>query len=193
MEKVIQKILDEAKEKVGGIEERAKEEADGILAEAKGKVSGIEGNAKKEAEERGRTEKERHLALARVEVRNSLLSVKRRLSEEVFEKALESLTHEKGYRGWMSSLLLQGVETGDEEVIVGNRETEMDQDFLLEVNEMIQKDGKKGNLRFSPERREIMGGFILRRERVETHASLEALFEGVRDELEVEVAKILFQ
>ena len=192
MEQVIQKIMEDARKKVEEIENQSKEEVERIFAGAMDRVSEIEGRAKTEAEVRGRAEKERLLALAKVEMRKSLLSLKQKLSEEVFEKALESLVSKKGYQDWMMDLFQHAVEKGDEEVLIGNGERVMNEEFIRNVNEKIQQNGRIGKLRLATERREIKGGFILRRKRVEINVSLDTLLDLKRDELEVEVGKILF-
>ena len=193
MEKVIQKILDEAMGRVGGIGERVREDALKLLEDAKNEVSRVEENAKKSAYLQGRVEKEKILALFRVEIRKEKLIFKRKLSDEVFEKALETLASETDYKDWMLNLFQQVIESGDEEVIFGIKEKTMDKSFIKELNNKIRKNGKVGNLRFSSERKEISGGFILKSGRVEINASLEALLRNIRDELEVEVGKILFR
>lgn len=193
MEKVIQKILEEARGKAEEIEKKAMQEAEKILLSAKKRVFEIEETARREAEALGKREKERLLALARVEMRRSALEKKRNLIEEVMEKALDPLLHEKDYEGWMMGLLVHSVEIGDEEVLLGKEENVIDRRTIQKVNERIKRNGKMGNLHLSTERGEFRGGFVLRRGRVEINATLDALLEGIRDELEVEISKILFQ
>ncbi len=53
--------------------------------------------------------------------------------------------------------------------------------------------GYKGNLRLSEQRQNLGGGFILRRGRIKNNVSLEILLAQARKELEIELAKELFE
>jgi len=83
------------------------------------------------------------------------------------------------------------VETGDEEVIIDNNETQIDQRFIEQVNRKLGP-GYKGNLRLSDERQNIGGGFILKRGKIKNNVSLQVLLTQARKELEIELAKELF-
>jgi V/A-type H+-transporting ATPase subunit E len=193
MEKVIEKILEEAKGMMLEIEARGIEESKNMLKETENKISEIEENAKSVAWEKAKVEKERLLALSRVENRKGKLLLKRKLCDEVFEEALKALSSGGDYKKWMMNLFHLAVESGEEEVLLGKNERVMDKAFLKEVNDKIRKNGKEGNLRLSPDRIEIQGGFILRKDRIEINVSLETLHGRVREELEIEVGRILFQ
>jgi len=96
------------------------------------------------------------------------------------------------YRKIMKKLMLEAVETGDEEVIIGKEEKRIDQDFIKQVNSELGH-GCKGDLRLSAEREDLGGGFILRRGKIKTNVSTEVLLAQARKELEIELAKELFK
>lgn len=190
-ERVSRKILEDASKKAGEIREGAQRKAGEIGERAKAEVKEIGEKSKADAQTAARDEKERLIALAKLELRKSLLRAKRRLVDEAFEGAVSQLNFlKKGeYQKLVKRLLLQAVETGDEEVIVSPEENRIDQRF---VNRVSKELGDRGGLKLSEEKRAMKGGFILRRGKVEVKATFESLVDGVRDELEMEVARLLF-
>lgn len=190
-EKVSKKILEDAAKRAAEIKEEGKRKAGEIDEGAVAEKKGIEEKSRTEATHAARAEKERLIALAKLELRKSLLAAKRHLVDDAFEKAVSRLSSlEKGdYEEFVKRLLLQAVDTGDEEVIVSPGEDRLDKRFLDKVNGELDE---KGGLKLSEERRETKGGFILKRGRIEVKATFDSLVDGVRDELEMEVAKILF-
>jgi len=190
---VVEKILSEARA-----------EADRILSEAKEKVAAEESSLKstladyrKESESlaaaAGEEKKSRMLANGRMELRKEELFVRQGLLDEVFEKAGEQVIalSDEAYCKLMESLLLQAVETGNEEVVVGKNESRLDRSFVKRVNRDLGP-GFKGNLQFAQDRADISGGFILRRGKVQTNVSVEVLVSQARQELEMELAATLF-
>jgi hypothetical protein len=91
----------------------------------------------------------------------------------------------------MTKLILEAVETGDEEVIVDKSETRIDQKFIKQINRRLGP-GYKGNLRLSDETDNLGAGFILRRGRIKHNVSIEVLLTQARKDLEIELAKELF-
>jgi len=91
----------------------------------------------------------------------------------------------------MEKLMLDAVETGDEQVVVDNNETVINQGFIKEVNKQLTKDGK-GNLKLSDKKQDIGGGFILKRQNISCNVSLDVLIGQAKENLEIEIAKELF-
>lgn len=193
-EDVVQKILSEAQA-----------EADRILSEAKEKVaideSSLESTLadyRKESETlaaaAGAEKKSRMLATARMELRKESLTCSQELLEEVFKKAEAQIVgmEDDGYCQLMESLMVKAVETGSEEVVVGNEESRIDNGFIKQINRKLGP-GFKGNLQLAQDRVDIGGGFILRRGKVQTNVSIEVLISQARQELEIELAASLFE
>ena len=87
------------------------------------------------------------------------------------------------------TMIKKAAASGQEEIIVSPEDREMFAGGLLE-----EINGKLGlNLRLSDESRDIQGGFILRAPGIEIHSSFEALIRMERDQIETEIADILFQ
>ena len=92
----------------------------------------------------------------------------------------------------MVRLIYEAVETGDEEVIIDHNETRIDQDFVNSINSQLASDGK-GRLKLSEQRQDLGAGFVLSRGKIKNNVSLKVLMDGARKELEVELAKQLFE
>jgi V/A-type H+-transporting ATPase subunit E len=195
-ERVIEKILADAKAEA---EKIAKEAGDKESAEQAGLAGQLQEYKKQTgilADRAAKDEKSHILAAARMEIAKEFLAEKRKILDEVFGGArqrLQTLPDEE-YRGFMGRLLLEAVETGDEEVIVGKDENRIDQQLVNQINQQLSSAGK-GNLKLSGERQSAPGGsgFILRRGKIKTNVSFDVLFARVRRELEIELAKELFE
>lgn len=195
-ERIIRRILDDANSKAVAIKTAAKEKSTAVENEAKQKAARkqeqILEKACKEAEE----QKRRIIGVAQLEARKELLAAKQELISEVFQKSLNQLVDmdERLYLATIRDLILKLVETGTETVLG----SAIDRDripagFWKEINETLVKQGKKGELKLSADTREIRGGFILQAEGVEINCSFESLLEMKRDQLEPEVAALLFK
>lgn len=195
-ERIIQRILDDANSKAEAIKAVAAEQYNTAENEARQKAARkqeqILEHARKEAEE----QKRRILGVAQLEARKDLLSAKQELISESFQKSLDQLVNmdDRSYLTVIRSMLLSLVETGTERVIcsAGDR-NRISESFLKEVNEALVKKGKKGNLTLAKEPRDIWGGFILEAEGAEINCSFDSLLKMKRDDLEPEVAAVLFK
>ena len=192
-EQVIEKILADAKAEADKIAQQAKEKE----ADEQAKLDEQLGEYRKQtqllAEKTGKDEKSHLLAAARMEIAKEYLAEKRKILDEVFEQArarVQDLPDEE-YCGLMKKLMLEAVETGDEEVIVDAQEGRIDTSFIDQVNGKLTLSGK-GNLRLAEQRQDLAGGFILRRGKIKTNVSLRVLLDQTRKELEIELAKDLF-
>jgi V/A-type H+-transporting ATPase subunit E len=194
----------EAEQVVGKILSEARAEAEKIISEAKSRAAAEQAKLESElakynketevlAAEAAEDKKERMLAMARMDVRKELGSAKVALVDEVFARAKERIQNlgDDEYRKLISDLILKAVETGDEEVIIGKDEKRIDDKFIKQINRQLGS-GFRGNLRLSGEKADISGGFILRRNNIQTNVSIEVMVDSMREELESEVVKDLF-
>lgn len=180
-----EKIINEAKTQAKEIEARYKSQADQILGS-------ILEKAKKAAEEK----KRRIISMAELENRKALLKVKQEIIDEVFEKAkkkLKALPDEQ-YRNLIADMLMRSTVTGNEEVIISESDRQrITPEFIQEINKKLKDIGKEGNLRISDVSRDMIGGFILKSKDVEINSTFDSLIKMEREELETEIAKILFE
>ncbi|MGI6037004.1 MAG: V-type ATP synthase subunit E [Limnochordia bacterium] len=193
--KLQERILAEAEGKAAeirqGAEAKAAQLKERATQEAEAAVAKIEARGHRQAEERSR----RIITMTNLDIRREILGAKQTAIEEVFALAMEKLASldEGKYMSFMEELLLQSVETGDEEIVVAEKDQErFSGNFLARVNEKLIQRGKKGQLRLAEETQPLLGGFILRGATVEVNNSFEALVAVQRDELEQMVAEVLF-
>ncbi len=146
--------------------------------------------AKKTAEEK----KSHLLAAARMDVAKEMLAEKRGVLDKVFSNAQTQMKNlpDEEYKNIMTTLMKQAVETGDEEIIVDTNETRIDHAFIKMVNRQLGP-GFKGNLRLAGDRQNLGAGFILRRGKINNNVSLNVLLSQAKKELEIELAKDLFE
>ncbi len=191
---VVEKILSDARAEA----EKVKKQAEGNEAAEQAKLGEQLDKYKKQtealAQKAGKDKKLHLLAAARMDIAKEYLAGKRKILDEVFAQARKRLQNlpDDDYRKLMTKLMLGAVETGDEEVIIDNNEARIDQAFIKQVNSKLSP-GQKGNLRLAEERLNLGGGFILRRGKIKNNVSLEVLLAQARKELEIELAKELFE
>ena len=192
-EQVVEKILADAKAEA----DKKKKEAEAKEAAEQAKLTEQLDEYKKQTEllakKAGEDEKSHILAAARMDIAKQYLAEKRKILGEVFEQArrqLQDLPDEE-YRALIKKLILDAVETGDEEVVIDTNEGRIDHEFIKEINRELGPD-YKSDLRLSDQRQDLGAGFILKRGKVKTNVSLEVLLDQARKELEIELAKELF-
>lgn len=188
---ILNRIRADADEAGRGILAEAKREADAVLARAREKAEAERTRLRARAKQRSDEERNRIVTLAKLSARRDLLSEKQGLIDRVFDETRKSIIAMPAdeYGRFIKGFLRRTVETGDEEVIVGEGERRIDQKLLDEVSREL---GKPGGLKLSSERRTIDGGFILRRGKTETNCALDTILRDARERLETDVAGILF-
>jgi V/A-type H+-transporting ATPase subunit E len=193
-QQVIEKILADAKAEAEKIKKQAKEKEAVEQAKLKEQLREFDKQTQAIAKKAGEDKKAHLLAAARMDIAKQLLAEKRKILDEVFAQArehLENLSDEQ-YCKLMAKLMLKAVESGDEEVVIDNEEKRIDQKFIKNINQQLAP-GRKGNLKLSEEKANLGRGFILKRGKIKNNVSIEVLFTQAREELEVELAKELFE
>lgn len=195
--------LDKIKEK---ILEDAKREADKIIKDAELEAQQISEQAEKTATEKRKTLDEKAqkdaqearrktLAMTELDMRKEQLAVKQKMIDLAFEKTFEKLQKLEGkeYENMILGMMEKAVETGQEDIILSsNDRKKFKPELLTALNNRLSKKGIKANLKISDESRRIKGGFILKRRGVEVNGSFETLIRTEREEIESKVAAILF-
>lgn len=191
---VVEKILADAKAEAEKIKSEAQEKEAAEQAKLNEQLQVYNKQTESLAEKAGKDKKAHLLAAARMDIAKQLLAEKRKILDEVFDQArqqLENLSDEQ-YCKLMTRLILEAVETGDEEVIIDKKEKRIDQKFIKNINQQLGP-GCKGNLKLSEERANLGRGFILKRGKIKNNVSIEVLLAQARKELEIELAKQLFE
>ena len=138
------------------------------------------------------TRKERILSSAELKVRNEKLLSKGKVIDEAFNMSVENLCqmNENDFRNFVkSSILSLNIEVDENIILNVNGKKAINEAFVKEINNEL-KD--KGNLKLSQSEGKFRGGFILEKNGIEINYTFEALVQSLREELEFEVANILF-
>ena len=120
-ERVVEKILSEARAKAEKINSQVRQELAGEDERFERELAEYRRQTDELAQKAAGDRKLRLLANARMELAKKYLSTKRELLDEVWAAAAEQLKNldDDQYHGLMSKLMLKAVQTGDEEVFVG--------------------------------------------------------------------------
>jgi V/A-type H+/Na+-transporting ATPase subunit E len=121
------------------------------------------------------------------------LSAKGETLDNVFKAALaklNALPQEKFLKFMKDSILSLDID-GDEEVIVDENNSAVTPKFIEEVNKALQAKGKIGQLKLSF-KKNLNGGYIIAKNGIGINNTFEALIKSSRDELEAELASVLF-
>ncbi|MCW6110372.1 V-type ATP synthase subunit E [Clostridium sporogenes] len=189
------KILEEAKVEKEEFIKEAKEDGKKILDEKTAEAKIIEKNTIEKAERESVIRRERILSNAELKVRNEKLQSKQKVIEKVLEKSLEKLSSlsKEEYLSYIKERILTLPIDGDEKIIINLKDKLIiTEDFINKINSELVKKGKLGNLSLSDETRDFKAGFILEKNGIEINNSFEALISSMKDELEYEVARVLF-
>lgn len=179
-----ERIISEAEDKVRALKEKKREEANAL------KEKLMEESSLK-AQER----KRRMMIAANLEMRKNILAAKQEMINKVIEDTLKVIEQMPvaEYRGIISNMLLDTVVTGEETVIFSERDKDrLDAGFIAGVNLKLKEQGKKGQLKLGPAAGDFRSGFILKSGGMEINNSFEAIIRMNRNELESEIAGILF-
>ena len=192
LEKMRQKIIEEAQEDAGRIIKEAEE---------KGRMAKEE--AKRSAEERYKREIEDEktaLALEEERARNEykanmnaeVLRLKNQLIDEVFDKALEKISKLENTKyleiiaHYLSENLISGVDT----LIISQKDKErITEKWVAAILENMHKRDFHLKIVTSPD---IQGGFILKGKKAEIDCSLGQIIADKKEELKSEISRVLF-
>lgn len=191
LEDIIKGIKEKVLQEVEEIKQEIDREKEEIIKKAKQEADEVKGQILKRAREERENERQRKLMRTRSEERKKTLALKRELIDKVFRRAKEEWDDLGGeeYLKWSKRLLISNIDSGKEEILVSPRDKDLMERILVE--------GWGGGLnikeiKFLPELKEKEKGFIIRKEGVQVDYTFSSLFSSLEDELEMEVARILF-
>ncbi|WP_017416206.1 V-type ATP synthase subunit E [Clostridium tunisiense] len=195
LENLTSKIIEDAELKAENIIKEAKSKEVEIISKrveaAKKAAATMTENANMEA----KSMIDRALSKAELEVRNRKLFAKQQVMDKVFEEAEKRLSkvNLETFQEFVKTSILALDIDGDEKIIMSlDDKAKLPQDFLEKLNKALVSAGKKGNMEFSDETRNLNGGYILAKGGIEINNSFKSMISSLRDELEYGVNKILF-
>jgi V/A-type H+-transporting ATPase subunit E len=194
-EAIVDRILNDARQRAAQIEGENRAGIQSIQSQCEETVRDLQDASRKRGARLAEGQRRRLLSMAELDIRKEVLTLKQDMIGKAFERAISKLLEEdeKRYSALLKKLILNADPEGDEELILNGKDRKrIGDDFIREINDILLKAHKKGNLMLSRESRPIRGGVILRRGRKEVNCSLESIIYAKRDELEPIVARILF-
>lgn len=194
IEAIVEKIIEDARKSAEKIRAETQEEIKEIEKTGRANIEDVCSHILQDAEDEAIQKKERLRIAANMESRKGELEEKHSMISMAFERALKEINNlgKAKYQELIEPELLRS--EGVEEVITPPDEKRVDEEFLNGVNRLLVKNGKKGNLKLSKEKRQIPGGgFILKKGNIESNNAFGILLESVRNQIELKISKILFE
>ncbi len=191
---ILTKIKEDATKQASDIINAAKQRTDEIKQQTNKRISEMRENDRVKFESESAAMQDRMLRMSELENKKDLLSSKRELVSSAFDRALELLyaLPDKEKKEFFLRQILS-LASGDEALQPAEKSKQLfDEHFILEINEALKKSGKNGLIRLSHDNFVSGTGFILKKDGVEINCTFEAIVNSKRQELEGEVAKILF-
>lgn len=187
---ITSKILKDAEAGKENILAAAEEEKNKILSKKASAANEIAQEILQKVEADAKSKKERVISSAKLKVRNNKLAAKQEIIDEVFEKSINKLTElsKEQFLNFVKNSILSMNLTGKQTLILNETGLKfVDDSFIDELNKEA-----KATIALSKTAGNFKGGFILENNGIEINSTYEALVSSLRDELEFEVAKVLF-
>ncbi len=195
LSKIIERIKAEALEKSKQIiedgERQAEAEKHAIVARARQEAEALLEQGTKDAEE----QHNRLITLASLDLRKRRGEVRQAAVDEAFSRALDEIGKmpDEQYVELLKQIVLEAAETGEEQIVLSARDRKrVGAKFTDEVNSALERVGKKAAMTLSDETRNMSGGVILISKDMEINCSFDTTLNLIRDDIEPEVAAILF-
>ena len=186
------KILKDAEDKKAVILSDAEGEKNKILSKKAGEASIEEKTILERAEREAASRKERIISGAELHARNEKLEAKQKVIKEVFETSVKELSNcsADDLKGFVKEVILNTKIEGTQNLILNEAGKKViDEAFVAEINEAL---GAKATIKLSDETGKFEGGFILEQNGIEINNTFEALVSSLKDDLSLEVARVLF-
>ena len=192
---IIERIGAQAEQEAGNVIADAEHRAEEITAKTRAEAGALVEDALAKARADGELEKSRRITLALLDLRKQLGHARQAAIDRAFSLALDWVQkmNDATYLGLLRELILEAVETGEEQVVLSPTDrVKVSDGFLAEVNARLAAMGRKGDLRFASETRQMLGGVILAGENVELNCTFDTALKLIRDDIEPRVAALLF-
>lgn len=197
MKGIASKIIDQAR-----VEEKA------ILAENAARMAELKKEAMEEEERLKKAQEAelkdlfhrevtRYISRGRIEAAKEELRARRKIIDQTLADLKSRLLYDNDgtlYREFLMEVMLKGIQTGREEIIVREKDRSLiDDDFLAELkSRSSEKLGKETSLSLSDEVRETGGGFYLKEGKREFNATIDAVIETVAEQFQLDIIRMFF-
>ena len=189
------KIISDAKIQASKIITQAEDNRNNIIKKGEKEADNVKKVILYKINQEASLKKCKILTEANLEAKKTILLEKQKIMEDVFDKALESIAklNSKDYLNFIKKLILDNIESGDETIFTGSLDkNKICKDFIEEINKELKAKDKKGELRLSTSYLPIKGGVVIGSGKIRKNISLEFLLKKIREELEIQISKDLF-
>ena len=223
LENIKNRILEDAKISSEEILRTAREDELRLIESREKEARVLERQQLDRAKRESSANTERMISSAQLKVRNDKLAAKQKVIEDIFERAINALNtmDRESFEDYLVSKIAPMDISGEETLILSkefisdldkekkDKETSTNnlvkiiknkvtntsgvEGLIKRINNELKSKGKNGNISVSKVPGDFQGGFILEKDGVHINNTFEALVNSMRDEMEYEVAKILFE
>lgn len=196
IERITQRILDEARAERAEIKNAQDAECSRILSEGRKKADEVYERVISQGNKDIESAVSRIDRTAKLEVRKALLEEKQKQIDVAFEAAKKKLgaLPEGEYVEFFAEMAAKAAETGSEQLIFNKSDREKRGSKIVELaNKKLSASGKNGKLTLSDMTEDMSGGVVLKNGNISTNCSVDTLVSVLRDRLATEVAGILFE
>jgi V/A-type H+-transporting ATPase subunit E len=189
------KIISDARIQAEKIIAQAEDDAHNIIKKGEKEADNIKNIILYKNNQEASLKKSKILTEAKLEANKTILSEKQKIIEDVFYKALENILklNDKAYHNFIKKLILDNIEIGDETIFIGSSDRrKISESFIEDINKELKSKRGKGKLKLSASHLPIKGGVVIGSGKIRKNISLELLLKDVREELEKQISKNLF-
>jgi len=194
LESIIKSIEMKSSQEIDKIKEEANQEREKILIQAEKEADKIKDEIKEGFKKEGEDEKRKKVIRARSEEKREILNLKREFINEVFklaEKEISSLNKEE-YLALLKDSLLANIDSGNEEIVFSPKDKKLiEGEFINNLRKNLKEKGEKIKISYGLDEEER--GFVIIKEEMQINRTFSNFFSFLREELEIEVAKRLFE
>jgi V/A-type H+-transporting ATPase subunit E len=192
---ISEKIISDARIQADKIITQAEDNANNIIKKGKKETDNIKNIILYKYNQEASLRKSKILTEANLEAKKIILSEKQKIIEDVFNKASESILKldDKDYLNIIKKMILDNIETGDETIFIDHSDQKkISESFIEDINKELKSKGEKGELKLSTSYLPIKGGVVIGSGKIRKNISLEFLLKKIREELEIQISKDLF-
>jgi len=192
---ISEKIISDARIQADKIVAQAEDNANNIIKKGKKEADNIKNIILYKYNQEASLRKSKILTEANLKAKKIILSEKQKIIENVFDKASESILklNDKDYHSFIKKMILDNIETGDETIFINHSDRKkISESFIEDINKELKSKGEKGELKLSTSYLPIKGGVVIGSGKIRKNISLEFLLKKIREELEIQISKDLF-
>ena len=192
---ISEKIISDARIQADKIIAQAEDNANNIIKKGKKEADNIKNLILYKYNQEASLRKSKILTEANLDAKKIILSEKQKIIEDIFNKASESILklNDKDYRNIIKKMILDNIETGDETIFIDHSDQKkISESFIEDMNKELKFKGEKGELKLSTSYLPIKGGVVIGSGKIRKNISLEFLLKKIREELEIQISKDLF-